>query len=77
MHYTWTTFGKSILNINDTVGALRDTMVVRYGTMCNLRYVDKVADKTALSHLILNPFGVLKQLETKQHHKIRTTLEMK
>ena len=41
---TWITFGASILNIDDTVGALRDTMTVRYGTMCNLRYVDKIAD---------------------------------
>ena len=71
MRYTWTTFGTSILNINDTVGALRDTMVVRYGTMCNLRYVDKVADKTALSHLILNPFGVLKQLSLKRNSTMR------
>ena len=56
---------------NDTVGALRDTMIVRYGTMCNLRYVDKVADKIALSHLILNPFGVLMQLSLKQKSTIR------
>ena len=68
---TWITFGTSILNINDTVGALRDTMIVRYGTMCNLRHVDKVADKTALSHLILNPFGVLMQFPMKRKSTMR------
>ena len=58
------------MSIDDAVGALRDTMIVRYGTMCNLRYVDKVTDKTALSHLILNPFGVLMQLSLKRKSTI-------
>ena len=32
---------------------------LRYGTMCNLRYVDKVTDKAAVYHLILHPYWCL------------------
>ena len=35
---------------------------LRYRTMCNFRYVDKVVDKASVCHLILNPsWGILIQ----------------
>ena len=38
--------------------------------MCNLRYVNKVADKAAVYHLILNPFwGLLVQHSLKRKDK--------
>ena len=66
--------------MNDAFGTVRDTVILRYGTMCNLRYVNKVADKAALCHLVLNPlWGILMQhsLKQKKHPKIRTVLVMK
>ena len=49
--------------------------------MCNLRYVNKVADKAAVCHLILNPslglFFNATLFETKKHPKIRTALVTK
>ena len=50
---------------------------LRYGTMCNLRYVDKVADKAAVCHLILNSsWGLLVQHSLKRKSSLGTTLAM-
>ena len=75
---TWITFRIYILSINDTFGTLRDTVILRYGTMCNLRYVDRIADKAASCHLVLNPFGVrLMQHSYQRKSTLRTALAMK
>ena len=43
---------------------------LRYDTMCNLCYVNKVADKAAVCHLILNPsWGLLMQHSLKRKYK--------
>ena len=45
---------------------------LRYGTMCNLRYVNKAADKAAVCHLILNPsWGFLVQHSSKRNSSLR------
>ena len=50
---------------------------LRYGTMCNLRYVDKVADKAAVYHLILNPsWGLLVQNSLKRKSSLRQELPL-
>ena len=44
---------------------------LRYGTMCNLRYDNKVADKADVHHLILNPsWGLLVQQSTLWNEKV-------
>ena len=45
---------------------------LRYGTMCNLRYVNKVADKAAVYHLTLNPsWSLLMQHSLKRKSSLR------
>ena len=45
---------------------------LHYGTMCNLRYFNKVADKAAVCHLILNPsWGLLMQHSLKRKSSLR------
>ena len=45
---------------------------LRYGTMCNLRYFNKVADKAAVCHLILSPsWGLLMQHSLKRKSSLR------